>query len=89
MNVRWEEDIVGEFNVPIVVEVFNNRGVLASLANAIAESNANIINVHVDEQDGKHNTVKFIVAVRSRSHLARVMKRLRMVRELTRIFRGK
>ncbi len=89
INVVWEDKVVGEFQVPIVVDVVNGRGVLASLANAIADSNANIINVHVDERDGSHNTVKFIVSVRNRSHLARIMRRLRMVNEVTRITRGK
>lgn len=89
INVIWEDKVVGEFQVPIVVDVVNGRGVLASLANAIADSNANIINVHVDERDGSHNTVKFIVSVRNRSHLARIMRRLRMVNEVTRIARGK
>ncbi|HRE31648.1 MAG TPA: guanosine-3',5'-bis(diphosphate) 3'-diphosphatase, partial [Candidatus Berkiella sp.] len=89
LNVAWEDKVVGEFQVPIVVDVVNGRGVLASLANAIADSNANIINVHVDERDGSHNTVKFIVSVRNRSHLARIMRRLRMVNEVTRITRSK
>lgn len=89
INVVWEDKVVGEFQVPIIVDVVNGRGVLASLANAIADSNANIINVHVDERDGSHNTVKFIVSVRNRSHLARIMRRLRMVNEVTRITRGK
>lgn len=89
INVVWEDKVIGEFQVPIVVDVVNGRGVLASLANAIADSNANIVNVHVDERDGSHNTVKFIVSVRNRSHLARIMRRLRMVTEVTRITRGK
>ncbi len=89
INVHWEENVVGDFHVPIIVDVINGKGVLASLANAIAEANANIVNVHVDERDGRHNTVKFIVALRNRSHLARTMRRLRTVPEVTRIIRGK
>lgn len=88
INVQWEDKIVGEFQVPVIVDVLNSRGVLAQLANAIADSNANISNVHVDERDSRHNTVKFIVTVRDRSHLARVMRRLRTVPEVTRISRG-
>ncbi|OJV90487.1 MAG: bifunctional GTP diphosphokinase/guanosine-3',5'-bis(diphosphate) 3'-diphosphatase [Gammaproteobacteria bacterium 39-13] len=89
INVQWEDEVEGEFHVPVIVDVINARGVLAALANAIAECNANIINVHVDERDGRHNTVKFIISVRSRSHLARTMRRLRTVSEVTRIVRGK
>lgn len=89
INVQWEEQVIGEFSVPIMVDVINDRGVLAALAGAIATANANIINVHVDEQDGRHNTVKFIITVSDRTHLARVIQKLRMVSEVTRIIRGK
>jgi len=89
VNIEWEVKVHGEFQVPVVLDVINGRGVLASVAAAIAESNANIVNVHVDECDGKHNTITFIITVRDRSHLARLMRRLRMVCEVTRIVRGK
>ncbi len=89
INVQWEENVIGDFPVPIIVDVINGKGVLAQLAAAISDTNANIINVHVDERDGRHNTVKFVVAVHNRSHLARTMRRLRTVSEVTRIIRGK
>ncbi|HET9843601.1 MAG TPA: ACT domain-containing protein, partial [Gammaproteobacteria bacterium] len=87
INVQWEEEVQGEFPVCLYVDVLNGRGVLATLANAIAEANANIINVSVDERDGLHNTVKFIVEVRDRAHLARIMRRLRAVQSVTRLIR--
>lgn len=89
INVKWEADIPGEFQVPILVDVINDRGVLAQLANAISESNANILNVNVDQRDARMNTVRFVVSVRDRAHLARIMRRLRAVGEVTRIRRGK
>ncbi len=89
INVQWEDEIKGEFQVPVVIDVVNKRGVLASLASAIAETHGNIINVNVDQGDGKHNTVKFVLGIQSRSHLARVMRRLRNLPEVTRIIRGK
>ncbi len=89
INVQWANDVIGDFSVPIIVDVINGKGVLAQLAAAVADCNANIINVHVDERDGRHNTVKFVVAVHNRSHLARTMRRLRTVSEVTRIVRGK
>lgn len=89
INVKWEQGIKGEFHVPILVDVINDRGVLAQLANAISESNANILNVNVDQRDARINTVRFIVSVRDRAHLARIMRRLRAVGEVTRIRRGR
>lgn len=89
INVQWEEEVEGDYHVPIVIDVINTRGVLALLAGAIAESQSNIINIHVDERDGRHNTLKFIVTVRSRAHLARMMQKLRTIGEVTHIARGK
>lgn len=89
INVKWEEGTEGEFPVCIDVEVLNGRGVLATLASAISEGNANIINVKVDERDGRHNTITFIVSVRDRAHLARVMRRLRSDKSVTKITRKK
>ena len=89
INVQWEQDIQGEFQVEIVVDVINDRGVLAILANAITESNANIVNVNVDERDGHHNTVRFLLEVRDRAHLARILRRVRAIGMVTRIARAK
>lgn len=87
IHVQWEENIDGEFHVEITVDVINGRGVLALLASTIAEANANIINLHVDERDGRHNTLYFILSVRDRGHLARIMRRLRTIGVVTRIAR--
>lgn len=89
INVQWEVNTPLEFSVPITVEVINARGVLAQLAMIIAEAKSNIINVHVDERDGRHNAVKFIISVQDRSHLAKVLQKLRTIREVTKIARGK
>jgi RelA/SpoT family (p)ppGpp synthetase len=89
INVHWEKNLQGEFQVPVHVDVINGRGVLGILANVISETNANIVNVNVDERDDRHNTIQFIVAVRDRAHLARIMRRLRAIGMVTKISRGK
>jgi guanosine-3',5'-bis(diphosphate) 3'-pyrophosphohydrolase len=64
INVEWEAQMQGEFQVPVHIDVINNRGVLAAIASAIAESNANIVNVHIDERDERHNNIYFFFSVR-------------------------
>lgn len=88
VNVQWENKINSEFPVPILMDVINQRGILAALADAIAESNANIVNVHVNERDN-HYTITFIVSVRNRAHLARILRRLRTLNGVMHIRRGK
>lgn len=89
INLRWDEDIEGEFIVNITVEVANQRGVLAQLASAISDAEANIDNISVDPRDGRYNVVKFSLSVRDRTHLARVMRRIRSNKVVLRLFRNK
>lgn len=87
--LRWDEQVQGEFWVDITVEVANERGVLAALATAIADTSANIGNIMVDPRDGRHNAVTFTISVTDRAHLARVMRRLRAHKVVMRLYRKK
>lgn len=85
----WDEDVKGEFWVDITVDVANQRGVLAALATAISEAESNIGNISVDPRDGRHNAVTFSISVHNRTHLARVMRRLRSNKVVMRLYRKK
>ncbi len=87
LDVQWEPAINREFPVPVRVDVVNERGVLAEVASTISESEGNILNVAVDERDGMIATINFSIAVKGRRHLARVMRRLRVVSSVLRISR--
>ena len=89
ISMRWDDEVQGEFWVDITVEVANQRGVLAALATAIAEAESNIGNINVDPRDGQHNALTFSISVRNRSHLARVIRRLRANKVVTRLYRKK
>ena len=89
LDVQWEPAVAGEFSVDVRVEVANQRGVLASVAAAIAEMEANIENVSITERDGLYTTLNFTIAVRSRQHLASIMRRVRGNRMVMRIYRGR
>lgn len=89
ISLRWDEDVQGEFWVDITVDVTNQRGVLAALATAIAETESNIGNINVDPRDGRHNAVTFSISVLDRTHLARVMRRLRSNKVVMRLYRKK
>lgn len=89
ISLRWDEQVEGEYWVDITVDVANQRGVLAALATAIAEADSNIGNINVDPRDGRHNAVTFSISVRDRTHLARVMRRLRANKVVMRLYRKK
>ena len=87
ITLRWDEQVTGEYWVDVTVEVNNELGVLAALATAIAEAGSNIGNINVDQRDGRHNAVTFALSVQDRKHLAKVMRRLRAVKVVMRLYR--
>lgn len=89
VEVQWEENVKGEFATEVRVQVANRRGVLAIVASAIAESGSNIENVSMKERDGIASTLIFIITVRDRAHLARVLRRIRPIKSVMRIARHK
>lgn len=89
ISMRWDEAVEGEFWVDVTVEVANKRGVLASLATTIAEAESNIGNINVDPKDGRHNAITFTLSVHDRTHLARIMRRLRVNPVVSRLYRKK
>lgn len=89
IEVEWEKGIDREFPVYVSVESLNQRGVLATVAAAIADTNANIENVNIDEKDGRTSTIHFVLDVHNRQHLARIIRRIRMLDTVFKISRGK
>ncbi len=87
IDVQWEDGVEGEFPVDLRIEVRNQRGVLATVAAAVAATQANIDNISLDERDGLHTTINLTVSVTGRRHLARIMRRLRTIEQVLRIIR--
>jgi len=87
LDVKWEDDIQGDFPIDINLLVTSKRGVLARVAATIAGMEANIENVNITERDGVHSTLSFTVMVENRQHLARIMRELRKMEEVIRIQR--
>ena len=89
IDVHWEERIEGVFPVNVRVEVKNQRGVLARVAAVIAELDANIDTVNIEERDGLNAAIDFTIEVRDRVHLATILRRLRAQEPVIRINRMK
>lgn len=87
IDVQWDEQAEGDFPVDLRVLVNNKRGVLATVAAAIAELDANIENVNMEARDGLHSSLSFTVAVHGRQHLARILRRIRDIDLVERITR--
>jgi (p)ppGpp synthase/HD superfamily hydrolase len=87
LSVQWSEHVEGEYLANMRVQVANQRGVLATLATTISNMSSNIEHVNVTEKDGRISTVEFVVTVKDRIHLARIMKKLRSLMVVNRIWR--
>ena len=87
LDVAWEEQINGNFSTNIRVEVTNQRGVLAKIATEIAACDVNIVSVEMHDKDDRYTTLKFVVEVTDRLHLANIIRRVRNLRHVSRISR--
>jgi GTP diphosphokinase / guanosine-3',5'-bis(diphosphate) 3'-diphosphatase len=87
--LSWENEMIlpRDFQVDIQVELVNQKGVLAALASAINDANANIENVVISESDGHYYNVKVTLSVQNRVHLARVMKKIRLIPQSSKLMR--
>ena len=88
VEVAWEGGVDGEFPVEIRVDVANRKGMLATVAAAIAERDSNIENVSMENRDALTATLNFVINVRDRLHLAQVIRHIRSLGEASRIARS-
>jgi (p)ppGpp synthase/HD superfamily hydrolase len=87
LEVQWEKEIQGEFATALDITVTNKRGMLATIASAIASEGSNIDDIRSEERDGLTSTLHLVLSVHDRKHLARIMRRLRAIPEVMRIVR--
>jgi GTP diphosphokinase / guanosine-3',5'-bis(diphosphate) 3'-diphosphatase len=87
VSLRWEDAIQGDFPIDCRVEIVNQRGSLASLAQTIADEGSNIENIHAEEYDGRYFGVNLTITVRNRKHLAKVFRRIRKNKNVIRVVR--
>lgn len=89
VTVRWDPNVEGEFSVEIRVYLANERGIIAKLANEISSTEANIEKISTVEKDAHLSIVNLSLNVRNRIHLARVMKRIRLIKPVSKVTRVK
>jgi (p)ppGpp synthase/HD superfamily hydrolase len=78
------------FDAGIRLLIEDRRGLLAELALAIADAEANIDNVSLERPDGGEvSAIFFSVQVKDRSHLAHVVRAVRRVDSVKRVQRAR
>jgi GTP diphosphokinase / guanosine-3',5'-bis(diphosphate) 3'-diphosphatase len=88
ISVEWADEPVRPFETGLLVTVTNGKGVLARVAAALAGAEADI--THVDMGDDKSQDatdLRFVVAVRDRTHLDTAMRALKRTASVMRVQR--
>ncbi len=87
--LRWDDEVEGEYSVELRIEVENRRGMIATLATRINSMDVNIEKISTEDKDYQFTYVDLAMVVQNRVHLARIMKRLRIIKSVHRVQRVK
>lgn len=87
VDVEWESDSDRLFDVGVRVLIHHRRGVLARVAAAIADQEANIQDVNMEGEHSEEAVIRFTIQVKNRPHLARIMRAVRHIPDVVRIVR--
>ena len=84
----WSEQVSGDFLTELRIKSINRRGLLGLVASEISHAESGIENVQMPDRAGSDATeMLFVITVRGRVHLARVMRRLRRIDGVQRVIR--
>lgn len=87
MSINWSPEITREFPVEIKLDVTAERGIIAILASRITEAEATVEQMSVTERDAYSSSVDLTIEVKSRKHLADVMRKLKTLTQVQRVYR--
>ena len=85
--VSWEKNIDRDFQSQVSTETENKPGVLAEVAATIADCGSNIESVEVQSRQDDSSVLTFLLLVRDRTHLARIIRSVRNMPNVIRVSR--
>jgi guanosine-3',5'-bis(diphosphate) 3'-pyrophosphohydrolase len=78
IGVEWSDEPVRSFESGVLVTVANGKGALARVAAALANAEADITHVDMDDERRQDATdLRFVISVRDRTHLESVLRNLK------------
>lgn len=87
VTLSWADAVEGEFSLNLRLEIEHQRGIIARIATLAAEIDVGIERISVDERDARISTLTLGILIKNRVHLARLMKKLRLIPEVNRVVR--
>lgn len=85
--VRWADNVKGEFQALINVEITSKQGSFAALTKAISDAEASIEDIAINKRTGEYYLVTLKLFVRNRDHINRVLRNIEALKIVTRAFR--
>lgn len=87
LDLHWATQPHGEFSVHVRATVENKRGILAEVARGINSMHADIEHIETREIDGKLTTLDMTIGVQDRVHLARILRKIRIISGVLKVLR--
>jgi len=87
LPVSWQNTPDRVFTSQIRVDVPNRMGILAQVASTVADANANIERVSVEERESTSSVLEFDLRVHDRKHLANIIRHIRRMPDVVRVTR--
>ena len=87
MPLRWDDQIEGAYPVAISIESANKRGMIATLATKLSAFGLNIERISTQDESVHFSSIIIELQLNSRVHLARVMKRVRVMEGVRKVVR--
>jgi len=87
--VRWDNTTEKQFLCDIRVFIINRPGVLAKLTSVIASQDSNIQDLSTDDRETGEYVIKITLSVLGRVHLANVMRKIRVLPDVQKVYRRK
>jgi guanosine-3',5'-bis(diphosphate) 3'-pyrophosphohydrolase len=87
ISISWEKDLDRNFTTQIQIDTRNKPGVLAEVAATIADCNSNIEQVSVLGRHDDSSVLSFLLLVKDRVHLARIIRSVRNMKNVIRVTR--
>jgi len=75
--VDWGPEIADHFEAEIIVHLMNQPGALARITSTMSLMNINIENMDFNNRGEGNIQIRFVLSVKDRKHLARIIRRLR------------
>ena len=87
MPLRWDDQIEGTYPVALRIEMANQRGMIATLATKLSAIDLNIERISTQDESVHFSNIIIELQLNSRVHLARVMKRIRVMEGVRKVVR--